>query len=179
VAPLSPNSAKIDLAKQLELAIGRRAVSLETAQVSLASGAYPFIHQRQQHQIQAALLARFDAVKPDWRQHHEHGELLDDFARAGGFSVCPQGVERRIVRWMIEAYVGEPGRYGTWGRNRAVFFSDTAAPRVETLLATASPEITGHVQYVAREGGTKALVENPEQEERLERLVALTGSGVT
>lgn len=176
VEPLSPNAAKIELANKLEQSIGRRPVNLETAQVALASGAYPFIHQRQQRQIQAALMARFDAVKPDWRQHHEHGEVLDDFARAGAFAICPIGIDRRIARWIVEAYVGEPGRYGTWGRNRPVFYSDTAAPRIERLLWAAGPEIKGHVEYVANEAGTKALIKNQEQGERLQRLVALASS---
>jgi hypothetical protein len=175
-APLSPTHAKIELAKKLEQSIGRRPVTVETAQVALASGAYPFIHQRQQHLITRALVARFDEVKPGWRYHHEHAELLDEFVQAGGFAICPPGAERRVVRWCVEAYVGEPGRYGTWGRNRPVFFSDSAAPRIEKLLQQADETIKGHVQYVAMEPNTRKLVRIPEQEERLQRLVELTAS---
>jgi len=79
---------------------------------------------------------------------------------------------------MIEAYVGEPGHYGTFGRNRAVFFSDTGAPRIEKLLREAPPPVAGHMTYVAKEAGIRKLLAIPEQQGRLEYLVSLTASGI-
>ena len=175
--PLAPNPAKIGLAQQLEQRIGRRAADLETAQVAIASGSFPFIHLRQQRLITSALIARFDAVKPHWSQHPHHGELLDDFQRAGGFAICPTGVDRRVARWFVEAYIGEPGRYGTWGRNRAVFYSDTAAPRIEKILDETNPSLAGnHFEYIANEEATRRLLQVPEQETRLRRLMELATS---
>ena len=174
--PLAPSGAKIALAQKLETRIGRRPVDINTAQVALASGSYPYIHSRQQRLISEAILGRFEAVKPEWRRHPYHAEVLDDFAAAGAFSICPVGADRRIVRWMIVAYLGEPGGYGYSGRNRAVFYSNTAAPRIERLLREAAPSIKGHVEYVAGEKTTRELVKVPEQEERLSRLVELASS---
>ena len=178
LGPLAPASARIAVAKKLEIRIGRRPADVETAQVAIASGAFPFIHKRQQRALIDAFLQRFDAVLPGWRRHPDHGELLDDFDAAGGFAICPSGTERRILRWMIEAYVGEPGHYGTFGRNRAVFFSDTGAPRIEKLLREAPPPVAGHMTYVAKEAGIRKLLAIPEQQGRLEYLVSLTASGI-
>jgi hypothetical protein len=175
-APLAPPGAKIELAQKLEQRIGRRAVDLETAQVALISGAYPYIHSRQQHAICGVVVSRFDAVKPDWRQHPHHAELLDDFEAAGAFTSCPQGMERRIVRWLVEAYVGEPGRYGYLGRNRDVFYSNSAAPRIEKLLRAAGPDIKAHVDWVAGEKGIKKLIKVSAQQERLDALVGMTAT---
>jgi len=176
IAPISPSSAKIDVAKKLETRIGRRPTTLETAQVAIASGAFPFIHKRQQRLLTNAFLERFNTIKPNWRQFSEHSELLDDFSSAGGFTICPIGIERVIIRWMVEAYIGVPGRSGTFGRNRAVFFSDTAAPRIEKLLRDAPPPIKGHITNIAKESNVCKLILVPEQQPRLDHLVEITSS---
>ena len=108
-----------------------------------------------------------------WRLHAEHGELLDDFEAAGAFSACPAGAERRVLRWMIEAYLGVPGRHGTWGRNRAVFFSDTAAPRIEAAIGTAPPQVRAVLVLIVQEAAIRNLVTIPEQQERLDQLCVI------
>ena len=55
---------------------------------------------------------------------------------------------------MFEAYIGVPGRSGTFGRNRAVFFSDTAETRIEKLLQDAPPPIKGHVTNIGNESSS-------------------------
>jgi len=175
-SPITPHSAKIELAKKFEVRIGRRPGDLETAQAAIISGAFPFIHKRQQRLLVDAFLSRFGIIKPHWRQHAEHRELLDDYAAAGGFAICPNAAERGILRWMIEAYLGEPGRYGTFGRNRAVFFSDIAAPRIEKILEYAPPHIKGSITNIANETGLKKLIHIPEQQQRLDCLLNLTSS---
>jgi hypothetical protein len=176
IAPVSPSSAKIELAKRMETGIGRRPSNLKTAQVAIASGAFPFIHKRQQRLLTAVFLERFNSVKPAWRQYPEHGELLDDFGSAGGFAICPLGADRVIARWMVEAYVGVPGRRGYFGQNRPVFFSDTAAPRIEKLLRDATPPIKGHIANIAKEPTICKLIMVPEQQTRLDHLVEITSS---
>jgi hypothetical protein len=176
IAPISPSSAKIELAKKMEVGIGRRPSNLKTAQVATASGAFPFIHKRQQRLLTNVFLDRFSSVKPAWRQYPEHGELLDDFGSAGGFAICPIGADRAIARWMVEAYVGVPGRRGYFGQNRPVFFSDTAEPRIEKLLRDAPPPIKGHIANIAKEPAIHKLIIVPEQQTRLDNLVEITSS---
>ena len=176
IAPISPFSVKIELAKNMEIGIGRRPPNLRTAQVAIASGAFPFIHKKQQRLLTNVFLERFNSVKPAWRQHPEHGELLDDFGSAGGFTICPLGADKAIVRWMVEAYVGVPGSSGYFGRNRPVFFSDTAAYRIEKLLRDAPPPMKGHMANIANESAIRKLIVVPEQQTRLDHLVETTSS---
>jgi hypothetical protein len=176
IAPISTSTSKIELAKKMEISIGRRPSNLNTAQIAIASGAFPFIHKRQQRLLTSVFLERFNSVMPAWRQYPEHSELLDDFGSAGGFTICPLGAERTIVRWMIEAYIGVPGRSGYFGRNRPVFYSDTAAPRIEKLLRDAPPPIKGHIASIAKESGVRKLIRIPEQQTRLDYLVEITSS---
>lgn len=176
IAPISLPGAKIDLAKKIEIGIGRRPSNLRTAQVAIAAGAFPFIHRKQQRLLTKVFLERFSSVKPDWRQYPEHGELLDDFGSAGGFTICPPGVDKVIARWMVEAYIGVPGRSGYFGQNRPVFFSDTAAYRIEKLLRDAPPPIKSHIANIAKESTVRKLIIVPEQQTRLDHLVEITSS---
>lgn len=175
-SPLAPSGAKIELAEKLAVRIGRGSADVATAQVAITSGAFPFIRKRQQRVLVGAFIEQFDKVKPHWRQNHYHSELLDDFAGGGGFASCPDGSIRPIVRWMVEAYIGEPGGYGTFGQNRAVFYSNTAAHRIEKLLQSAPPSVKGHITYVAKETGIQKLARISEQEIRLDSLLELTSS---
>lgn len=175
-SPITPHSGKIELAQKLEVRIGRRPASLEIAQAAIISGAFPFIHRRQQRLLVDAFVRRFSIIGPHWRQHSEHSELLDDYAAAGGFAICPRAAETGILKWMIEAYLGEPGRYGTFGRNRAVFFSDTAAPMIESILEVAPPHIKASIAHIAGEPGIRNVILIPEQQQRLSHLLNLTSS---
>ncbi|MBI2848478.1 MAG: hypothetical protein HYX83_04815 [Chloroflexi bacterium] len=176
IAPITPHSAKIELAKKLEVKIGRHPADIETAQACIISESFPYIHRRQQRSIIDAFLNQFSSVPPHWLRHSEHRELLDNFVSAGGFSACPSGAEWSIVRWMIEAYVGVPGQSGFYGRNRPVFYSDAAAPRIEAILETAPPNIKIVITTAAQEAATQRLLHIPEQRPRLERLVNITSS---
>jgi hypothetical protein len=175
-ALLAPASSKISLAKKLETRIGRKTTDFDTARVAVASGAFPFIHRRQQRALIDAFVRRFSEVKPNWKQHPLHAELLDDILAAGGLEICPRGSESRVLRWMIEAYVGEPGGYGAIGRNRKVFYSDTAAPRIEELLEKAPQHITEQIHTVAQSSTIRGLIQISEQNERLLSLISLVDS---
>jgi hypothetical protein len=43
-------------------------------------------------------------------------------------------LRRDIIEWLVLLYIGVPGGFGTWGRNRAVFYSDSGAPLVAALV---------------------------------------------
>jgi len=46
-------------------------------------------------------------------------------------------VRREIVQWLVLTYMGVPGGHGFYGRNRKVFYSDTAAPIIHEIIADA------------------------------------------
>ena len=103
-------------------------------------------------------------------------QLLEEFEAIGGFSSSPDGAVRAIVRWMVEAYVGEPGGFGTFGRNRRVFYSDSAAPRIERLLRAAPLTIKGVVASVSGERSMKSLIASAPQKQRIADLLTITSS---
>ena len=77
---------------------------------------------------------------------------------------------------MVKAYVGEPGGYGTLGRNRAVFYSNTAAPRIVRLLREAPPSVKEHIAAVSTEQAVRSVVHIQDQRDRLASLVEVTSS---
>ena len=176
ISPVALPAAKIGVASEVSKRLARGPGVLATAQVAVVSGTFPYLKKRQQRALIEHFTSRFSEIKPAWRNHGEPGELLDDFEAVGGFSVCPDPAIRRIVRWMIRAYVGEPGGYGTFGRGRAVFYSNTAARRIEKLLRAAPPSVKGDVAAISREAGVQALARIQEQRDRLGVLEELTSS---
>jgi hypothetical protein len=66
--------------------------------------------------------------------------------------------------------LGEPGGYGTFGGNRAVFFSDTAAPRIERLIRGASPDLVEQLAAAANDALVEAAIRNKFVARRFEKL---------
>ena len=63
------------------------------------------------------------------------------FHDIGGFTYCPKDLIKDFLKYLVLWYIGEPGGYGTWGRNRAVFFSDSAAPVIRRIIKYSEVEL--------------------------------------
>lgn len=168
--------SRIAVAEKLSTRIGRGTGDRATAQVAVISGTFPYLKRRQQRMMTEQITSKFIEVTPAWRKHPYHGEILDDFESIGGFAGCPDDAGKKIVRWMLKCYIGEPGGYGTLGRNREVFYSNSAAHRITRLLKSAPPTYKGVVSAVAQEKGILTLVRNQAQRDRLNELETLTAS---
>ena len=75
-----------------------------------------------------------------------------------------------MVRWMVLCYLGEPGGYGTWGRNRPVFNSDTAAPRITEMFKEAGSIVADDLEHAKKDNRVKAAINNKAIARRLETL---------
>jgi len=76
-----------------------------------------------------------------------------------------------MVRWVILAYIGEPGGYGK-GINRPVFYSDTAAPAIARIVTNATPTVRKMIKDVASNSKTvKQSLLTKHVDRRLERLL--------
>lgn len=65
--------------------------------------------------------------------------MLSELEDVGGLEHCEaEDTAKSILKWMVLCYVGEPGGYGDWGRHRAVFYSDTAAPIIKRIVKRSS-----------------------------------------
>jgi len=77
---------------------------------------------------------RLENIGYNWRHFGSHRDPLEDLEDVGGLICCPPLPREKIVLWMVLCYLGEPGGYGFWGRNRPVFYSDTAHHLLEKCL---------------------------------------------
>ena len=113
-------------------------------------------------------------VGHSWRNTTTHGTLLDDLEDVGGLTSCLPGPRRELVLWMTLCYLGEPGFYGWQGRNRPVFYSNSAAHRIERLFNAAGSTIREDLESAATHGRVKAAMQDPYIARRFERLLDLT-----
>lgn len=156
-------SAKLELAKYYGDRTKKYGLSERDAKVAQAAGILALLPRRQRDSYFQTVLEDFEATGPGWRKWEAHCDLFDRFEDVGGFEGCSDDIQVRFLRWMILCFLGEPGNYGQWGSNRSVFFSDRAAPRIESLLS---------------EGvGRKVLVKYLEELSQDERIQAACGYG--
>jgi hypothetical protein len=76
---------------------------------------------------------RLQRVGYHWKSHASHGSLLRALEEYGGLASVPDDELRVTLKWLVLCYIGEPGGYGA-GLNRRAFYSNSAAPLVESLL---------------------------------------------
>src|SRR5205807_2398450 len=115
--------------------IGREHMTLREARVASAAGVLPYLRKAQRRDFFGRYLERMQTIGYSWRKHAHHGELLRGLTEVGGLTAVLDDQREDYVRWLTLAYIGEPGGYGTMGRNRKVFYSNSAAPLVEQLLS--------------------------------------------
>ncbi len=163
--PITQNAVKLTLATSLQERLGRKPVDLAHALVAHASGALPYLSRAQRRSFFQTFYERLQKVGTRWQSHPQHGEELRTFREVGGLLHVPPPVRKRIVEWLVLAYMGEPGGYGTFGRNRRVFHSDTAAPLVVELLSEAAAVIRQEL----RECETSPAVKQAAQDEYVAR----------
>jgi hypothetical protein len=138
--PITQNSVKLDLAGHLQERLGRNAPDLLMMRIAHASGTLAYLKRAQREDFFNALFDRFRATGHTFRSHAQHGDLLRTLGEVGGLESIPPRVRPRFIEWLVRAYIGEPGGYGM-GRNRRVFYSNSAAPLVGDLLLGAGPTI--------------------------------------
>lgn len=167
------NTVKIELAKDMEARGTRRSLSLAEAKVAAAGGFLPYLKQRMTESFLQELHKKLEQVGHHWTKHPEHGAVLDDLEDVGGLVVCPEGIRQKITLWMVLCYIGEPGGYGYYGRNRKVFYSNSAAHRIERLIEAAGSVVRLDLEHSANDPRVKSALLNPDLNERYQRLPAL------
>ncbi len=169
--PTTKSTVKIEISKLVQEKVGRSGIELAHAKVAHAIGALPYLKRAQLHDFFAGYLQQMESVGFHWKQHSDHFKLLGDLESIGGLTYCPESVLPMMVKWLILAYVGEPGGYGM-GANRPVFYSDTAAPIVARLVETANSTARKAIKDVAANSKTiKHRLLTKHIERRLEDLL--------
>lgn len=94
----------------------------------------PYLRKVQIADLFEGIYAQMETVTTHWSGYPDHGELLRSFDEVGGLQYCPPKQRRMILRWLVFAYIGEPGGVTRYGNVRNVYYSNTAAPLIEDLI---------------------------------------------
>lgn len=169
--PCVKQQVKIDLAQEMQKQIDKKnRLDLVVAKLAVAAGILPYIRRRQVAALFSWMADRLEESGHGWRNFNLHGKLLDDFEDVGALIACPEDVRRRVVSWMTLCYLGEPGGYGWYGRNREVFYSNAAAPRIVRMFRAAGAAIADDLAAALDEGRARAAVRYAPISRRAEQL---------
>jgi hypothetical protein len=152
------NPAKLELAKDMQEKVGRQGLTLILFKVSNAAGVLAYLKDTSRRDFFAQYLHRLASIGDSWRAFTKHREPLEELEDVGGLTHCPDDVARGLLRWITLCYVGTPGGRTSYGHIRPVFFSDTAAPIIERLVAAGGSRVLRML---------KDLRDDPEVKKRL------------
>jgi len=134
--------AKLDLAKHVQERIGRVGLTLELCRIAHAAGVFPYLKESSRSDLFLGFIERLEKVGYKWNKFTEHQAPLEEIEDVGGLVSCPDGlVLQRLLRWMTMCYVGSSGGRTRYGHVRRVFYSDTAAPYIERLVAVGGDRV--------------------------------------
>ena len=140
--PGTRNSAKLELAKYFQERIGRHGLTLALFKVAHAGGVLPYLKESTRRDFFQGYCHRLEQVGYGWAKHGQHRAPLEELDDVGGLSPCPDGaVVTNVLRWMTLCYLGTKGGRTSYGHVRPVFYSDTAAPIIERLLAAGGDRV--------------------------------------
>lgn len=167
---LTKKKVLVELGSSIQDRYKKKALDLVVMKVAKAAGILPYLKQRKVKDFFEACYEEFRSVGYHWRQFDSHKKLFDDFEDIGGLEYCPVEPRKKLVLWMVLCYLGEPGGYGTYGRNRSVFYSDIAAPRIYQLFQDANRLIGTDFKMAKRDKKVKAAIGFAPISRRLENL---------
>jgi hypothetical protein len=165
------NPVKLRLAAHLQSKIGRKGLDLRMAKVARAAGAFPFLRQSDIADFFEAQHQEMQKIGAKWRAHNQHGDLLRSFREGGGLRECPATQRRKIMRYLVLTYLGEPGRMTNYGNVRDVFYSNTAAPLIEELIRDAAAIVIADLKELRKEEAIDRACRNRHIDRRFETLL--------
>jgi hypothetical protein len=167
---LTAEQVKIGLAEEESERLRRHPLDKLHIKIAHAGGYLVYLKQRKLREFFDGYADEFVAVSHDWTSWNEHRPLFEELEDLGGIDHCSDAARRKLVAWMVICYLGEPGGYGHWGRNRPVFYSNTAAPRIERLFEQASAALSEDLEEATKIPRVRAACANIHIGRRLERL---------
>lgn len=160
----------IDIASEINERYNKRPFDLVAMKVSKASGIVPYLKQRKVKDFYIEYAERLEKIGHGWRSFESHKKPLEDLEDIGGLVFCPEEPREKIVKWMTLSYLGEPGGYGDYGRNRKVFYSDIAAPRIKEMFKDAGTIIENDLDKACQDKRISVAIEYTPIARRLEKL---------
>ncbi|MBW2095438.1 MAG: hypothetical protein JRI80_11175 [Deltaproteobacteria bacterium] len=170
---LTLNPVKLTLASHLQDKITKVGPTRLIIRIAYAAGVLPYLKQAHLRDFFLNVLQGMKQVGYHWRSYTSHGELLRSFKDVGGLLHCPADVRIAILKWLVLAYLGEPGGRTSYGNIRHVFYSNTAAPIVEELISDAASLVREDLRNLVSDRDIKLACCTSHIERRLENLLDL------
>lgn len=108
--------------------LDRRSPLQKEMRVAYISGLLPYLRSAYKKDYFKKYLENMELTSYHWTSNSSHGELLRNLKEVGGLMYIPSDIKKNYLEWLILCYIGEPGEYGPYGRNRKVFYSNAGAP---------------------------------------------------
>ena len=172
-AELTLNPTKLSIASHLQEKINKHGATRLIIRIAYAAGVLPYIKKAHLRDFFRTILLQMQQVGYHWRAYPSHGELLRSFKDVGGLLYCPEDVRKSILKWLVLAYLGEPGGRTSYGTIRHVFYSNTAAPLVEELISEASSLIKEDLEKLSTDRDIKRACCTTHIERRFQNLLDL------
>jgi hypothetical protein len=150
LAGLTRDAVRVLLAKHLQDRLGRQPLTETVVRVAHGAGVLPYLRKAQRLSFFRAYNERLQRVGYHWKSHASHGALLRALEEYGGLASIPDDELKVTLKWLVLCYVGEPGGYGA-GLNRRAFYSNSAAPLVESLIKESSDAVREPLAELANE----------------------------
>jgi len=170
--PLTRDSVRVAVAKYLQDKLKREPLQELDVRVAQSSGILPYLRKAQRTEFFRDQLNSLVAIGHGWRSHASHGLALRNLSEFGGLSSITDPVRSKMIKWLTLCYIGEPGGYGA-GRNRRVFFSNSAAPLIEQIFEDAGTSVTDELKALQDDKDIKRMSKDENIARRYQDLLDL------
>lgn len=169
--PTTKTPVVIDVAQELEKKLGRNQIDIATAKIGHAIGATAYFKKAKIKDYYDSILSKFRTAGSNWS---EQGKVVSLFYDIGHFLYCPKDLVKNFLKYLVLWYIGEPGGYGVYGRNRAVFYSDSATPTIKRILKD-SAKFADEIDGLRKDREIEMLISNRHILSRFENLLDVAG----
>lgn len=170
---LTQNAVKLTLSTHLQSKINKKGPSKLIIRVAYAANVIPYLKQAHLKDFYTSIYERMKEVGYRWDCYDEHGELLRSFKDIGGLEHCPVPVRKKILKWLVLAYIGTEGGRTSYGHVRNVFYSNTAAPIVKELISNASELVREELISLEENKTIKRTITTEHVQRRFDNLLDL------
>ena len=173
---LTKTQVVIETAKALESKLGRNPIDLVTAKIGHATGATAYFKKAKIKDYYSTILKKFNSAGTKWSEQAKAVSLFYDI---GAFTYCPNDSINDFLQFLVKWYIGEPGGYGAYGWNRAVFYGDAATPIIARIIKHSDRNLYELIDKLRSEKAFKYSLSDKHIFARFERLLDFADKSIT
>lgn len=155
---ITQNSVRLEIAGYLQKQINKKGSSRLIVRIAYAAGVIPYLKQAHLKDYFISIFDQMNKIGHNWGAFASHGELLRNFKDIGGLKYCPEDIRKKILKWLVLAYIGSPGGQTRYGNVRHVFYSNTAAPLVKELISESADLVRDDLISLGKDKNIKRAI---------------------